>query len=105
MLGGLSASGWHTCAMLMRMMFDSFLGNSSGQGAPGIDEARWLAPVGAGDTLTGKAIVLGKRLSASRPGIGLVRFRFELFAQAGKPVLTLQNSIMFAVRGGGGTAR
>lgn len=97
-LGQLSASGWHTCAMTMRMMCESFLLNSAGQGAPGIDEARWLAPVGAGDTLTGKATVLSTRSSASRPGIGLVRFRFELVTGPDKPVLTIFNSIMFASR-------
>ena len=48
MLGRLSASGWHTCAILMRMMCDTFLLDSSGQGAPGIDECQWLAPVHAG---------------------------------------------------------
>lgn len=97
-LGKLSASGWHTCSMTMRMLFDTLLDKSSGQGSPGIDEARWLAPVGAGDTLTGKATVLSKRLSASRPGIGLVRFRFEYFTEGQKPVLTMLNSIMFATR-------
>lgn len=104
LLGRLSASGWHTCAMTMRMMFDSFLDNSSGQGAPGIDEARWLAPVGAGDTITGKATVLATRLSASRPGVGLVRFRFEFFVETDKPALTIVNSIMFATRGASGAA-
>ena len=98
LLGKMSASGWHTCAMTMRMLFDSLLDKSSGQGSPGIDEARWLAPVGAGDTLTGKAVVLSKRLSSSRPGIGLIRFRFEYFIEGTKPVLTMMNSIMFATR-------
>ena len=36
-LGGLSASGWHTCAMFMRMMCDAFLLDSTSQGAPGIE--------------------------------------------------------------------
>ncbi|GIL00941.1 MAG: enoyl-CoA hydratase [Alphaproteobacteria bacterium] len=98
LLGRLSASGWHTCAMTMRMLYDHLLANSSGQGSPGIDEARWLAPVVPGDTLTGRATVLSRRLSASRPGIGLVRFRFDYFTEGDKPVLTMVNSIMFAAR-------
>ena len=98
MLGRLSASGWHNCAMLMHMMCDSFLLNSSGQGAPGIEENNWLAPVGAGDLLTGRAHVLSTRTSASRPNIGLVRFRFELLNDSGKQVLTVLNWIMFARR-------
>ncbi len=98
MLGRMSASGWHNCAMLMRMMCDSFLLKSAGQGAPGIDEISWLAPVGAGDLLLGRGHVLAKRLSGSRPGIGLVQFRFELLNETAKPVLTVQNWIMFARR-------
>lgn len=98
MLGKLSASGWHTCAMTMRMLCDALLSNSTGQGSPGIDELRWLAPVGAGDTLSGKGTVLSKRLSGSRPGLGLVRFRFEYFTDGAKPVLTMTNWIMFATR-------
>ncbi|MCG6858300.1 MAG: enoyl-CoA hydratase [Salaquimonas sp.] len=99
MLGRLSASGWHNCAMLMRMMCDSFLLNSAGQGAPGIEEVNWLLPVGAGETLTGKGHVLARRESGSRPHIGLVQFRFELLHASGKPAMTIRNWIMFAKRG------
>ncbi len=45
MLGGLAASGWHSCAILMRMMFDGFMNGSTSIGSPGIDEVRWLKPV------------------------------------------------------------
>jgi acyl dehydratase len=34
-LGGLSASGWHTCAMFMRLMCDGFLLESTSQGVSG----------------------------------------------------------------------
>ncbi len=104
MLGALSASGWHTCGMLMRMMCDTFLLDSSGQGSPGIDECKWLAPVFAGDRLTGRAIVTGKRLSSSRPGVGIIHFRFELFKQDGTPVMTVVNPIMFRTRAGSAAA-
>lgn len=98
MLGGLAASGWHTCAMMMKMMCDSFLLESSGQGAPGIDECRWLAPVLAGDTINARATVLTKRASASRPGLGIVRFRFDVEKQGAKPVMTVENAIIFRIR-------
>ena len=35
-LGGLAASGWHTCCMFMRMMCDGFLLDSTSQGSPGL---------------------------------------------------------------------
>ena len=97
-LGGLSASGWHTCCIFMRMFCDAFLGNSTSQGAPGIDVVRWKKPVLAGDRLTGKCTVLAKRISKSRPGLGLVALRSELFNQRGETVLELQNTVMFLAR-------
>ena len=48
---GLIASGWHTCAIAMRLAVDNVLTDSDSVGSPGIDELRWLAPVRAGDVL------------------------------------------------------
>ena len=42
--GGVIASGWHTCSMMMRMMVDGFLRDSSSMGSPGVDEVRWIKP-------------------------------------------------------------
>ena len=50
----LSASGWHTCAMTMRLMCDGYLNDSASLGSPGIDELRWLKPVYPGDTISGR---------------------------------------------------
>ena len=98
-LGGLSASGWHICAMLMRMMCDSMLLDSTSQGAPGIETLRWRKPVLAGDTLKGTCTVVSARTSSSRPGLGLVAVRYELFNQRGELVLEMQNTGMFLARG------
>lgn len=97
-LGGLSASGWHTCAMFMRMMCDAFLLNSTSQGAPGVDYVRWKRPTLAGDTLTGHSTVTDKRLSSSRPGLGFVTVRHEVRNQRGEVVMELQNTGMFLER-------
>src|SRR5918995_3288731 len=91
-LGGLAASGWHTCAMFMRMLCDAFLLDSTSQGAPGVDYVRWKRPVLAGDTLTGKSTVLAKRVSKSRPTLGFVTCRHELFNQKGEQVLELEHT-------------
>jgi acyl dehydratase len=40
MLGGLGASGWHSCCLLMRMIADGFLLNSTSMGAPGVEDVR-----------------------------------------------------------------
>lgn len=97
-LGGLSASGWHSCATFMRLLCDGFLLNSTSQGSPGIDYAKWRRPVLAGDTLTASTIVVGKRLSASRQGLGFVTCRHEMRNQRGELVLEMQNTGMFLTR-------
>lgn len=100
-LGGLSASGWHTCSMYMRLLCDAFLLDSTSQGAPGIDRIKWKKPVLAGDRLSGHVTVLSARPSQSRPTIGIVAFRSELFNQRGESVLELENSVMFLKRAAG----
>jgi acyl dehydratase len=98
-LGGLAASGWHTCCMFMRLLCDGLLLHSTSQGAPGIDYVRWKKPVLAGDTLTGTSTVTAARESAKRPTIGLVTCRHELRNQHGEVVLELENTAMFLKRG------
>lgn len=97
-LGGLSASGWHTCAMFMRMLCDAFLLDSTSQGSPGIDSVRWKNPVLAGDTLSGRVTIRAKRMSKSRPGLGFVSMRSELANQRGETVFELENTGMFLTR-------
>ena len=97
--GSLIASGWHSCALLMRLMAESFLLDSAALGAPGIEEVRWLRPVLPGDTLSMRRTVLEVKESRSRPEMGLVRFRLELLRGDGEPVLEQTNWIMFSRRG------
>ncbi len=98
LLGGLSASGWHTCAMMMRMMVDGFLRDSTSQGSPGVDFVDWLAPVRPGDTLSGTMTVMEARPSQSRPTLGIAKLRNELRNQAGLPVLEGEYTVMFKRR-------
>lgn len=98
MLGGLAASGWHTCALFMRMMCDGWLLQSTSHGSPGIEEARWLRPVRPGDRLGGTSTVLGKKPLSKRPGYGLVSFRHEVRNDRGEPVLEMTNPIIFCRR-------
>ena len=98
MLGGLAASGWHTCAIAMRMMCDWFVLDSASMGAPGVDEVRWLKPVRPDDTLTLRRTVGETRVSKSRPEAGFVRFNYELLNQAGETVMTLMTPAMIGRR-------
>jgi acyl dehydratase len=98
LFGRLSASGWHTCALTMRMMCDAYLLDSASLGSPGIDALRWLKPVYPGDTLHVRMEVLEARPMASRPDVGLVRCRWETLNQAGDLVLTMEGWGMFRRR-------
>jgi acyl dehydratase len=97
-LGGLSASGWHTVSMFMRLICDGFLLDSTSQGAPGVEYLKWKKPVLAGDTIRGEATVLATRPSASRPQLGFVTFRNSLFNQRNELVLEFSNTGMFLLR-------
>jgi len=98
LLGGLAASGWHTIAMLMRLLCDNLLLNSSGKGSPGVEEVRWMRPVRPGDVLTASAEVISARVLNSRPDLGMVDFLFTVIDQSGATVMTQRNKILFARR-------
>jgi acyl dehydratase len=89
-IGELIASGWHSGAMLIRMMCDAYLLDSASEGAPGIDEIRWLKPVRSGDRLRARRTTVSARPSRSRPQIGVIEFHHELSNQNGETVLTLR---------------
>src|SRR5580698_2098509 len=55
---GLIASGWHTCAIAMRMMCDGPLSESESIGSPGLAYLKWTAPVRPGDELRTEAEVI-----------------------------------------------
>ena len=88
MMGELTASGWHSCCLMMRLMFDGFLSNSSSLGSGGLDEVKWLAPVRPGDVITGRYTVLQSRASDSRPNLGICKSLCEVFNQHGDLVMT-----------------
>lgn len=98
LFGSLSASGWHTCAMAMRMMCDEYLLESSSLGSPGIDNLRWTRPVLVGDTLSVRLTTLEARPMASRPTVGLVLSKWEVLNQRREVVLTMQGWGMFGRR-------
>lgn len=96
--GGLIASGGHSCAILMRLMCDGYMLNSTSQGSPGIDEVRYLLPVRPGDRLHLRMEVLEARRSRSRPTTGIVTARHELVNQNGQVALEMRGSVIFGCR-------
>jgi len=96
--GGLIASGWHTCAIGMRLMVQYYIGRAASAGSPGVENIRWLAPVRPGDTITYRRVILEARPSESKPDIGLVRSRSEALNQRGETVMTMEGWGMFRRR-------
>jgi len=96
--GGLIASGWHTCAIMMRLTVEAGRRNQAATtGSPGVDSCRWLKPVRPGDTLAGRTEVLETWPSRSKP-IGFVRSRVEMLNQRGEIVLSLVAISMYRRR-------
>ncbi len=96
--GGIIASGWHTCSMMMRMMVENFLGQAASLGSPGVDEVRWLKPVRAGDTLSVSTRATSATPSTSKPDRGVVATEWRAINQRGELVATVKGMGMFARR-------
>ena len=100
--GRISASGWHTCAMTMRMLVENMKINAqAGLGSPGVDNLRWKHPVYPGDVLRVETEVLEKRRSESRPEMGLFKSRSRTLNQDGVIVLEMVSNGMIRTRNPG----
>ena len=96
--GGLCASGWHTCAMAMRMIVDNMPAGSQSMGSPGFDELRWKRPVFPGDTLRCKSTITDKRESRSKPEIGSVFMTNDVLNQNDELVLRYNPIVIYRRR-------
>jgi acyl dehydratase len=99
LFGGLCASGWHTCAIAMRMLVDNMPESNKSLGSPGIDELRWTRPVFPGDTLRVKTTVLSKTNSRSRPDLGSLQMQNEVFNQNNELVMSNKPIVIYRKRG------
>src|ERR1041384_8800300 len=99
MLKGRSGSGWHLGSLMMRMLFDGFIGRTASLGSPGVNEMRWMSPLRPGDDLTLDVDVTEARVSKSRPETGIVTFKCPARNAAGTalcamtPPVTAQRAV------------
>lgn len=98
LFGGLCASGWHTGAMFMRMLIDNLPDDHGSLGSPGVNKLKWLKPVFPGYILSVKGLVTECRLSASKPGVGLICMNYEIVNQDDVTVMTLESNAFFRCR-------
>jgi acyl dehydratase len=98
LLGGLGASGWHTCCLMMRIIADGFLLDSTSMGSPGIEEVCWLAPLRPGTRIRVRSTVVEARASKSRPEMGLAKMSFEVLDDSDAALMTLTTTFMLSRR-------
>jgi acyl dehydratase len=98
--GRLSASGWHTGAMVMRMMVEGWSTQepTASLGSPGVDELRWKKPVYPGDTLRVESELISKRRMNSRREMGLTKTRQTVYNQNDEIVMTMVSNGLVKVR-------
>ena len=93
--GGLIASGWHTCAIAMRLIVERALRGSESFASPGIAYVKWPKPVRPGDSLRLRATVIEVRRASGQPTLGILRWRWQLFNDRGLEVLDLEATSLF----------
>ena len=89
MLGGLAASGFHTCALTHRMVSDAYLSRFKLLQPPKYDDCKWLLPVRPADTLGGYSTILDAATSQDWPGAVTVQIRHEVNNQRHEKVALL----------------
>ncbi|HEY4113471.1 MAG TPA: MaoC family dehydratase [Rhizomicrobium sp.] len=95
-LGGLAASGWHVCAIAMRMAVDHLFNKAEARGGAGVEDCRWLKPVKPGDILRMEVEILAATPHPRRP-LGFVKMRWDVFNQR-EQVASILNTPVFAAR-------
>ena len=105
MFRGLSASGWHTCGIWMKLMVDHRSREAADLAArgvrlaklgpsPGVKQMKWPNPVRAGDTITYRSTLTGKVDLKSRPDWGLWLSLNEATNQRGELVLSFTGQVL-----------
>ena len=101
--GGVIASGWHTCSMMMRIVVDGLMASAASMGSPGLEKVRWILPLRAGDTINVTYLTTAVKASASKPDRGVVYSTWKAVNQHGELVCTIEGMGMFGRRPIGGT--
>ncbi len=91
--GGIIASGWHTAAMIMRVLIDTYFDGQTSLGSPGIGKLAWLKPVRPGDVLVVHVHVREKRRSQSKPDRGSITMEVSATNQNDETVFTASDWI------------
>lgn len=85
---GLIASGWHTAALVMRLIaLARPLGDTEVLGM-GVENLRWHLPVRPGDVLSAEMEITSMQPSETNPRFGVIKFLITTRNQNGEIVMT-----------------
>lgn len=98
LFGGLCASGWHTCSLYMRMLYDGLLINLASLGSPGMNKIRWLKPLFPNETIKGELHIIRKTPSKSKPFIGSIVIDSKVFNSKKELIMTMQSISIVKMR-------
>ncbi|WFU42633.1 MaoC family dehydratase [Bradyrhizobium sp. CB82] len=110
LFGGLAASGWHVGSACMSLLVadgQRLAEEAAARGekiavwgpSPGFRDLRWIKPVLAGDTVSFASEIIDKRMSASRPGWGILQATTTGTNQRGEQVYAITATAFVPMRG------
>lgn len=91
LFGGLCASGWHTCSLYMKMLYDGLLINLASLGSPGMNQIRWLKPLFPNEVIRGDLDIISKTPSRSKPLIGSMIIDSKIYNSKQELIMTMQS--------------
>ncbi|MCF6302304.1 MAG: MaoC family dehydratase [Devosiaceae bacterium] len=98
LLGGLSASGWHTGAIALAMLLENLPSKLATAGGVGFTNLKWKRPVMVNDTIGGTVTISEMRRVKSRPEWGLITLDFDIRNQKDQQVMTMSLKNLVDVR-------
>ena len=99
--GGLIASGWQTALNCVSPFLNAVMKDTAGLAPPGFEVFQWLKPVPVDSPVVPTTRVLDKRLSNSKPDLGLVKFQFTGTDKDGDAVWRAEGTFFISTRGDG----
>ncbi|HHB83513.1 MAG TPA: MaoC family dehydratase [Devosia sp.] len=98
LLGGLSASGWHTGAICLRQLLENLPSKLATAGGVGFENLKWKRPVMVNDTIGGTVTITNLRRTKSNPQWGLMTLDFDIRNQKNQQVMTMTLKNLVEVR-------
>jgi len=98
LLGGLSASGWQTGAIAVKMLLENFPKKLASAGGLGFTDLKWKRPVMVNDIIGGTVTISHLRRTRSNPQWGIVTLEFDIRNQKNQTVMTMTLDNLVDVR-------